>query len=169
MRRRLLAGALAILCGTGSAGLAQVIGEEAEMKRLERRAEDSIVAGDAEGAAMNMGKAALMAAQLAKRDRPEAVRHLFQGLERLFRAQEHAYRAVALFERAGGRPPASSSVCATIGLADREIAASGEILAPPASEDLDPPARRMHEHYQRVAAEWAETIRGLRADFDCRS
>lgn len=138
------------------------------MKRLERRAEDSIAAGDAEGAAMSMGKAALMAAQLAKRDRGEAVRRLFRGIERLFRAQEHAYRALALFERAGGRPPASSGVCATIGLADRDLAASGEILSLPAAADLDPSSRRMREHYQGVAADWVETVHGLRADFDCR-
>lgn len=138
------------------------------MKRLEQRAEDQIAVGDAEGAAMSIGKAALMAGELAKRDRREAVQSLFQGVERLFRAQEHTYRAVALFERAGGRPPASSGVCATIGLAERDIAASGTILSLPASADRDPAARRMREHYQRVSADWVETIHGLRADFDCR-
>lgn len=137
------------------------------MKRLEQRAEDAIAVGDAEGAAMSMGKAALMAAELAKRERREAVQRLLQGVERLFRAQEHAYRAVALFERAGGRPPASSGVCATIGLADRDVAASGTILSLPASADPDPAARRRRAHYQRVAADWVETIHGLRADFGC--
>lgn len=145
-----------------------MMGEEAEMKRLERRAEDSIAAGDAEGAAMSMGKAALMAAQLGKRDEREAVRLLFQGVARLFRAQEHAYRAVALFERAGGQPPASSGVCATIGLADRDIMVAGKVLSGPESADLDHPSQRMREHYQRIAADWVDTIHGLRADFDCR-
>ncbi len=138
------------------------------MKRLERRAEDSIAAGDAEGAAMSMGKAALMAAQLAKRDRREAVQRLFQGVERLFRAQEHAYRAVALFERAGGQPPASTGVCATIGLADRDIAVSGATLSLPAPTDPDASLQAMREHYLRLAADWVQTIHGLREDFDCR-
>ncbi len=138
------------------------------MQRLERRAEDSIAVGDAEGAAMSMGKAALMAAQLAKQDRGEAVQGVFQGVERLFRAQEHAYRAVALFERAGGQTPASSGVCATIGLAERDMRASAKILSLPASADLDHPSQRMRERYQQVAADWMETIHGLRADFDCR-
>lgn len=151
-----------------SAGLAQMMGEEAEMKRLERRAEDSIAVGDAEGAAMSMGKAALMAEQLGKREEREAVQLLFQGIARLFRAQEHAYRAVALFERAGGQPPASSGVCATMGLADRDVAVSERILGLPAFPDLDHPGQRMREHYRQVAEDWVETIHGLRADFVCR-
>lgn len=150
----------------GSIGLAQVMGEEAEMKRLERRAEELIAAGDAEGAAMSMGKAALMAAQLAKRDQAE--RRLLEGIARLFRAQEHAYRAVALFERAGGQTPASSGVCATISLADREIAASEEILRRTDPPGIDQAAQRMRVQYRQVAADWVETIHGLRADFECR-
>ena len=110
----------------------------------------------------------LMAAQLGRRDQREAVQLLFQGVARLFRAQEHAYRAVALFERAGGHPPASSGVCATIGLANRDIAVAGQMLSGLVSADLDHTSQRMREHYRRVAADWVETIHGLRADFDCR-
>ena len=45
---------------------AQVIGNEAEMDRLRGKAEEAIGNDDPEGAAMNMGRAALMAKLLAK-------------------------------------------------------------------------------------------------------
>src|SRR5690606_11439651 len=51
------------LVGTGQA---QVMGEEAELDRLRAKAEEAMGNDDAESAAMSMGRAALMAAQLAK-------------------------------------------------------------------------------------------------------
>lgn len=167
MRWRVLAAVVVAGCGVSSLGPAQELGEEAELKRLERRAEDSIAVGDAEGAAMNMGKAALMAARLAQGEQREAGRRLFEGIERLFRAQEHAYRAVALFERAGGRPPASSGVCATLQLADRDVKASGETLSLPAPAGLDPSTERTWEHYRTMVVDWVDTIDLLQADFHC--
>ncbi|MEK6532380.1 MAG: hypothetical protein AABZ52_00690, partial [Nitrospirota bacterium] len=46
---------------------AQVVGDEAELGRLQSKAEDAIGNDDADGAAMMMGRAALLAAQLGKR------------------------------------------------------------------------------------------------------
>jgi hypothetical protein len=78
-----------------------MIGNEAEMDRLRGKAEEAMANDDPEGAAMNMGRAALMAKLLAKTHHEDvsAVR-LFQGAETLFRSQEHGYRTKALFRRA---------------------------------------------------------------------
>ena len=46
---------------------------------------------------MNIGKAALMASQLARRQKDVGRAQWYRGAESLFRAQEHSYRAQALF------------------------------------------------------------------------
>ncbi len=167
--RAMLASALvgATLGGTGVLGLAQVVGDKAEMERLEGRAEEAMANGDPEGAAMNMGRAALMASQLAKREKDPARAKLFRSTERLFRGEEHAYRAFALFERAGGQPPASSGVCGTIRLADLHVAESVKLLGRAASDHPGTePAES--ERLKAMAADWVMTIDDLRADFQCR-
>jgi hypothetical protein len=140
---------------------AQVIGDEAEMERLHAKADEAIANGDADGAAMNMGKAALMAAQLAKRQDDKAKAHWYQGVEALFRAQEHAYRAQALFERAGGQVPASTGVCGSIRLAKQHLDKSMTLLL---DAGYTPP--RTH-NYQAAAFQWVKTLDGLNADFQC--
>jgi hypothetical protein len=87
----------------------QVTGDAAEMDRPGAKAEEGIDSDDAEGAAMNMGHAALMAKLLAKTHHEdfEAIR-LFQAVYALFRSQELSYRAMALFRMAGGQLPAFS-------------------------------------------------------------
>ncbi|HRC45371.1 MAG TPA: hypothetical protein PLT27_15070, partial [Nitrospira sp.] len=81
-----------ILCIAVS-GQAQVMGEEAELDRLRAKAEDAMGNDDAETAAMSMGRAALMAAQLSKRQTDPAPRQTFNAREHLYRSQEHGYRA----------------------------------------------------------------------------
>ena len=147
-------------------GPAQVVGEEAEMERLEGRAEEAIANGDPEGAAMNMGRAALMASQLAQREKDPARAKLFRSTERLFRGEEHAYRALALFERAGGRPPASSGVCGTIRSAALQVAESVKLLGRAASDHPGAGPAEM-KRLNAMAADWAITIDDLRADFRC--
>ena len=92
-------------------GQAQVMGEEAELDRLRAKAEDAMGNDDAETAAMSMGRAALMASQLAKRQTESATRQTFNATEHLYRSQEHGYRAVALFRRAGGEHPPFAGAC----------------------------------------------------------
>jgi hypothetical protein len=100
---------------TGAASWSQVVGDEAEMDRLKAKAEDAIANDDPEGAAMSMGRAALMAKQLTVKHKDSlSSARVFQGAEALFRSQEHAYRALALFRRAGGQLPASSGVCGSL-------------------------------------------------------
>ncbi len=138
------------------------------MERLQNRAEEAIANGDADGAAMSSGKAALMASQLAARQQNQAVIRFYRGAEALFRAQEHAYRALALFQRAGGQPPASSGVCGTMRLARHSLRDALELLADqgPASVESGraQQARRLHAG----AEEWGKTIEGLNGDFQCR-
>ena len=164
----MLGGLVALWGGSATVGFGQEIGDQAEMDRLEHRAEDSIAKGDAEGAAMSMGRAALMAQRLAGLERDDkSVTQLFRGLERLYRAQEHAYRALALFERAGGQRPASSGVCATMRLASRELAVAREVLDALADRRLRRPYGGKRDDSRAAVTEWEETIHALRGDFDC--
>jgi len=146
---------------------AQTVGDEAEMERLQSRAEEAIANGDAEGAAMSSGKAALMAAQLAKRHSDSRGSVLFQGAEALFRGQEQAYRALALFQRAGGQPPASSGVCSTIQLAKQYLNHSVRLLSEQGAATTDPNIAQRSTHLQATTAEWVKTVEGMIADFQC--
>lgn len=142
------------------------------MTRLQSRAEEAAAAGDAEGASMSMGKAALMAAELAK-DRPDRIGQHFRGAEALFRAQEHAYRALGLFQRAGGHPPASTGVCQTIHLAgqfagDAEQRLGAVLKVPPQNKVLpETPYLQQARRLQADAADWIRIIEGMTADFQC--
>ena len=116
-----LIGIVSLACITEPAWT-QTMGDEAELERLRVKAEEAIASDDPEGAAMNMGRAALMAKRLGllSRDNHASVR-LYQGAESLFRSQEHGYRAMALFRRAGGQLPASSGVCGSLALAQGSV------------------------------------------------
>ena len=143
---------------------AQVVGDQPELDRLEARAEEAIANGDADGASLNIGKAAMMAADLAKREnRPEQAR-LYRAIEALLRAQEHAYRALALFNRAGGQAPASSGVCGSLAQAYQSLGHLQEFLSNPSDGSSSRVSR-----LQAGATEWTGTLRGLQQDFQCPS
>src|SRR5215216_1643282 len=67
-----------------SVALGQVMGEEAELERLQHKAEEAMANDDADGAAMNIGKAALMAGQLANRQKDAGRTQWYRGAESLF-------------------------------------------------------------------------------------
>ncbi|MGH7206102.1 MAG: hypothetical protein ACREI2_07830 [Nitrospiraceae bacterium] len=161
----ILAGAIAWVAGAGV--FAQAVGDEAEMERLQSRAEEAIANDDAEGAAMSSGKAALMAAQLAKRQPNSGTSVLFLGAEALFRGQEQAYRALALFQRAGGQPPASSGVCNTIQLAKQHLNHSVRLLSEQAPARTDQNLAQRATRLQATTADWVKTVEGMIADFQC--
>lgn len=142
-------------------GLAQVMGEEAELERLQSKAEEAMTNDDADGASMNIGKAALMAGQLAGRQKDAGRAQWYRGAESLFRAQEHTYRAQALFVRAGGQLPASSGVCGSMKLAKQSLGKAVTLLV-----DADPGDGRL-QNLHTIATEWVKTIDGLTADFQC--
>jgi hypothetical protein len=146
--------------------LAQLTGDAAEMDRLRLKAEDSIGNDDPEGAAMNMGRAALMAKRLGllRKDDPAALR-LYQGAEALFRSQEHGFRAIALFRRAGGQLPASSGVCGSLALAQSSLHRAQSDL----SSETPPPAS-LTEHakqWQETADNWSTVVASLITDYQC--
>ncbi|MCC6140955.1 MAG: hypothetical protein IT389_10115 [Nitrospira sp.] len=146
-----------------AAGVAQVMGDEAELGRLQSKAEDAIGNDDADGAAMMMGRAALLAAQLSKRETGEKAAFR-KSQEALFRSHEHAYRAMALFQRAGGQLPASSGVCGSLALARTSLSHVTE-LDLPASQD----ARLLEEGKRLRAASdnWHQIIDAMAAEYQC--
>ena len=153
---------------TGVHVIAQVIGDEAEMERLQTKAEDAMAVGDPDGAAMSAGKAALMAAQLAKRQRSQAAAQWYRGAEALFRAQEHAYRAQALFQRAGGQLPASSGVCGSLAMAKQQIGKAENLLVDAVPSKNAPMSSDNGPKLYAVAVEWVGTIDGQIAELQCR-
>jgi len=142
---------------------AQVVGDEAELGRLQSKAEDAIGNDDADGAAMMMGRAALLAAQLGKREAgwKAAFR---KNQEALFRSQEHTYRAMALFRRAGGQLPASSGVCGSLALARTSLTHVTESDLPsPQDKHLVDETTRL----RASADNWREVIDSMIAEYQC--
>jgi hypothetical protein len=142
---------------------AQVVGDEAELDRLQSKAEDAIGNDDADGAAMMMGRAALLAAQLGKRETGwnTAFR---KGQEALFRSQEHTYRAMALFRRAGGQLPASSGVCGSLALARTSLDHVADLKTP------SPPDARLLDEAKRLresADNWHQVIDSMITEYHC--
>jgi len=146
---------------------AQVVGEHAELERLRVKADDAIANGDPDGAAMNSGKAALMAAQLAKREGDNATGDWYRGAEALFRSQEHGYRALALFQRAGGNPPASTGVCQSLRLADQEGQKAKNWFAKRGLPAVDATTTTADPSLSSIATEWNRTVMEMRTDFQC--
>ncbi|SLM50012.1 conserved exported protein of unknown function [Nitrospira japonica] len=148
------------------AAWSQVIGEAAELDRLRARAEEAIGNDDPDGAALSMGRAALMAKQLSKshRDDPAAAK-LYQGAEPLFRAQEHGYRAIALFRRAGGQLPASSGVCGSLALAQGSLQQALVLLVPDEQAPAD--VRERTKKLREAADDWVTVVASMISDYQC--
>ncbi|ODT44164.1 MAG: hypothetical protein ABS70_06155 [Nitrospira sp. SCN 59-13] len=158
---------LLLLLTVAGLGQAQVVGEEAELDRLKAKAEDAMGNDDAESAAMNMGRAALMAAQLGKRQTEPGLRQVFKATEHLYRSQEHGYRGLALFRRAGGELPASAGVCGSLQLAQHELRHAQDTLA--ASETTDQPgaASPKLSAIRQTADDWAIVLSSMHSEFRC--
>ncbi|BCA53977.1 conserved exported protein of unknown function [Nitrospira sp. KM1] len=144
----------------------QVIGDVAELDRLRAKAEESIGNDDPDGAALNMGRAALMAKQLSKKFRDDAAKsQLYQAAEPLFRSQEHGYRAMALFRRAGDQLPASSGVCGSLSLAQTSVQQALSLLEP-MSDNASPlvePVKQLHA----TADDWVIVLASMITDYQC--
>ncbi len=160
-----------LVCGVlvcpGLLAWGQVVGDEAEMNRLYDKAEEAIANGDPEGAAMSSGRAALMASQLAKQAQQASLVQLLKGGEALFRGHEQAYRALALFNRAGGQPPASTGVCRSIDSARQEIRRAVDLLAIDVTSLPTTEQVRQAQRWHDVAVGWVKMVAGLANDFQC--
>jgi hypothetical protein len=151
----------------GDVGWSQVVGDEAEMDRLNSKAEEAMANDDPEGAAMSMGRAALMAKNLARKHRDDgAAARLFQGAESLFRSQEHGYRAMALFRRAGGQLPASSGVCGSLSLAHQSVQHALSSL--PQQREVTSARAEKAGQFRQTADNWNTVIDSMIADYQCR-
>lgn len=139
------------------------------MERLRAKAEEAIANDDPDGAALNMGRAALLAKQLGRAHKDDvATLTLYQGAEPLFRSQEHGYRAIALFRRAGGQLPASSGVCGSLSLAHSSVqqaltqlklVAEGSAVPRFVAERAD----RLRSH----ADDWVIVVASMITDYQC--
>jgi Tfp pilus assembly protein PilX len=115
---------------------------------------------------MNMGRAALMAKRLSllNRDNAGSLR-LYQAAESLFRSQEHGYRAMALFRRAGGQLPASSGVCGSLALAQGSVQHALSDLA----HESAPPASMVEraKRWRETADDWTTVVASMITDYQC--
>ena len=160
-------GILFIPLGDGNGTIAQVMGEKAEMERLEVKAEEAMANGDPNGATLAIGRAALMASMLAKKEGDPQIKLFYEGTEDLFRTQENAYRALALFEQAGGQSPAPSGVCQLLSLSEnRGRKAKGKLSK--AASYLEGDTQKMYDSLTEKVQEWIQIIDDLQADFLCR-
>ncbi len=136
------------------------------MKRLELQANELIVIGDPNGAAQSIGKAAMMAGIIAKQEPDETLQKLYTGTEVFFRTQENGYRALAIFEQAGGQPPAPNGACRLLNLAKQHNSQALKILS---SIDRTIPSNTTYQakRYTTQSQEWTDILQELQADFDC--
>jgi hypothetical protein len=146
--------------------LAQVMGDAAEMDRLQVKAEEAIGSDDPDGAAMAMGRAALMAKRLGLLNKDDTAAHrLYRGAESLFRSQEHGYRAMALYRRAGGQLPASSGVCGSLAMAQGSV----EHALSELRQDSPPPPSltQRAKRWRDSADDWVIVVASMITDYQC--
>jgi hypothetical protein len=136
------------------------------MDRQEQQAEDLAAQADPEGAALAIGKAAMMAELLTTESQKPAAGEIFQAASLFYRAQELGFRALALYERAGGTPPASAGVCQYFYQGHQKLADSKELLEMhPSVSQGEIRARR--EKLLQKNEEWKNLLLGLHKDFAC--
>lgn len=137
-------------------GHAQLTGDQGELTRLRAQAETSMAQGDPDGAAISIGKAALLASQLGKSRLSQPHHPPYRRMADLFRTQEQVYRAIALFQRSGEPIPASSGVCRLLTLGRRHAALAVE-------NGHAPPDETLHDQIM----EWLEIIQELQREWEC--
>jgi len=85
----------------------------------------------------------------------------------LFRGQEHANRAIVLFERAGGQPPASSGACGNRAPASKQIGVAHGQFDRGIPPDLPAGLRPRWQQFGMSATEWGPRLEALAAEFQC--
>ncbi len=157
---------LPLIAILGSLSSAQQIGKQAEMDRLELQGENLAAQADPEGAALAFGKAAMMAELLRTDAQEPATQKILHATSYLFRAQEQSLRALALFELAGGIPPASAGVCQYLDQGNRKLHHSKNLLEDTtAFPQMEITMRRTL--LLDKSQEWENLLQGLHEDFGC--
>src|SRR5262249_14956148 len=115
---------------------------------------------------MSMGRAALMAKQLSvkHKESPVAV-GVYQSAESLYRSQEHAYRAMALFRRAGGQLPASSGVCGSLALAQTHVLHAPSMLG--RNGTVTGQSAERAANLLAATEDWNTVIASMISDYQC--
>jgi hypothetical protein len=105
---------------------------------------------------------------LAKQQTDGARGKVFLGAEHLFRSQEHGYRALALFRRAGEQLPASSGVCGSLRLAHTEAEHSLQtLIAILSADDKDPQVVKQADDFRQATETWITVLGSMHTDFQC--
>ena len=144
-------------------GWAQVLGEHPDLERLRQQAEDAMAYGDPDGAALNIGKAAMMASILAKQEIHHQGWTPYRALSLFFRSQENTYRAIAMFEKAGNRFPPPSSVCNSLQLGAHQALRAHEHLGN--KQYTSQPTQSVG----KLITVWLQTIQEMQEDFHCQA
>ncbi len=153
---------LLIVGVTVSFATAQTPDAERALARLQRQSQEAMEQGDPQGAAISIGRAALLASQLDKQRTSAANRPPYRLMVDLFRTQEQVYRAMALFQQGGERPPASSGTCTLLALGRQRATQALEHKTPMAG------GASLHESLQRQTTEWLEIVKELEQEWECR-
>lgn len=136
-------------------GHAQLTGDQGELTRLRAQAETSMAQGDPDGAAISIGKAALLASQLGESRLSQPNHPSYQRMADFFRTQEQVYRAIALFQRSGEPIPASSGVCRLLTLGRHHAAHAMENGHAHPDETLGDQIMEWLDIIQELQREWA--------------
>ena len=145
---------------------AQVVGKVGEMDRLEQQADNLAAQADPEGAALAIGKAAMMADLLKTESQKPSTGRIFHAASLLYRAQELGFRALALFERTGGTPPAPVGVCQYLFQGHQKLDGSKNLLdrtSPVFPEEIKVRREKLLQNNE----EWKNLLLGLHNDFAC--
>ncbi len=115
--------------------------------------------GDPQGAAISIGRAALLASQLGNHSK--AGPRPYRLMVDLFRTQEQVYRAIALFQQSGEQTPVSSGICSLLIQGKHHAARALKRNSTPEEEQA------LNEPLRRQTTEWLETVQDLQREWDC--
>ena len=118
--------------------------------------------GDPQGAANNIGRAALLASQLGKQEALQTDQLPYRIMVDLFRTQEQVYRAMALFQQSGERTPVSSGTCSLLSLGRQHAVRALE------NNSVTGTDSGIYAHLHQQTMEWLDIVQELQHDWDCR-
>ena len=117
--------------------------------------------GDPHGAAITISKAALLASQLVQEVGQDGSRQIVRTLASFFRTQEHAYRAIALYQQSGSQPPASSGVCQTLAQSLTQYSQTSQLL-----QSVPEQETALWRNLTQLK-EWEELLGEIKIEFGC--
>ena len=135
---------------------------ERELSRLQTQAEDAMAQGDPQGAAIRIGRAALLASQLDNGEVPQKDQPPYRRMVDLFRTQEQVYRALALFQQSGEQTPVSSGICSLLSLGRHHAGRAME------NDSLEAVDQAAHDHLHQQTTEWLDIVEELQQEWNCR-